>query len=184
MFLCGAADHISLQAERLELNLLAPKKRQCPLYTASPFPPMKGVLYQENCPMHAVEILWWGWLRGGRDKGLARLIGIEHNADSSTCDKNSGWREGRSVVLVVAYQNFSYKHPREPVYVGSLYISNTATLYTHGKRAVTLLLPALSIHWNVNRTASNIEKEQFMWESSSIPEHDENSSMWQDIHFH
>jgi hypothetical protein len=25
--------------------------------------------------VHAVEILWRGWLRGGWDKGLARLIG-------------------------------------------------------------------------------------------------------------
>lgn len=65
-------------------------------------------------------------------------------------------------MLVVAYQNFSYKHPREPVYVGSLYISNTGTLYTHGRRAVTLLLPALSIQWNINRSTSNIVEEQFM----------------------
>jgi hypothetical protein len=56
------------------------------------------------------------------------------------------------VVVVAAFQNFSYKHPRDLANVGSLYISNTGTLYTRGKRTVTPQLAAstafLSIYSN------------------------------------
>jgi hypothetical protein len=43
---------------------------------------------------------------------------------------------------MVAFQNFSYKHPREQANVGSLYISNTGTLYTPGIFTVTPQLAA------------------------------------------
>jgi hypothetical protein len=72
------------------------------------------------------------------------------------------------VVVVVAFQNFSYKHPGELANVGSLYISNTGTLYTHGKHTVTPQLAAstafLSIYSNVGLhwTVRNGENGYFM----------------------
>jgi len=88
-----------------------------------------------------------------RDKNSASVAGIQCNTDSSTWSKNSNRSAGRLAGVVVAFQSFSYKHPRESANVGSLYISNTGTLCSRERRMVPPLLAAstqfLAINWNI-----------------------------------